>query len=198
MLTTALLLTLAATPAVSPAFLGDAAPRRIHLVQDAPPAPPAAEQAPDFSRWTRAQLRAEIERLDATRPSLGLPIGLMAGGGGGALVSAYVLLLSLAGNSRTLLPLFIFLGIAGTVCVGLLVLGGIFLSQALPERRVIGARMDAIDAQLNSETDPRELPPPPPVQQPQTPDDYVVPPPPSLPPEQVRVLPSFRIVLARF
>ena len=193
MVTTALLLLLAGTPDARPAFLVDGAPRRMRLVQDAPP--PIAQQAPDYARWTRGQLQAEYDHLDSLRPGLGLPIGLIAGGGGAAIVDLYVLLLALAGNSRTLLPLFIALGVAGVISAGLIVLGVILLTRALPERRAIGLQMDEVDRWLNGRGDEYAPPRPPPPDG--APNDIVVPPPPPLPGDNVSI-PVPQILIARF
>ena len=191
MLTTALVLMLSAAPDLSSAFFNAGAPRRIRLVDDAPLAPPA-----DYSSWSRRQLQQEYERIEGIRPGLGLPIGLIAGGGGAGLAGLYALFFSLLASSSSALPFTIVFGVAVVAGVGVAILGIIVLVRLLPERRALGNQLDEVEEQLRSrgeENEPRR----PPRGRPDELDVPPPPPPPALPPPQVS-LPEFPITLARF
>ena len=146
--TTALLFVLAAQPA----FLSDGTPRTVRLAADAP----LVEAPPDYRGWSKAQLRVEYDRLAATRPGIGLPIALMATGGGTFLTAFYIFLLAggLSGGPGAI-GAIILLAVVGTVAAGMIIIGGIVLSRALPDRRAIGQQMDAVE-KLASEREDRE------------------------------------------
>src|SRR6187397_2246847 len=74
---TSILLLLITTSAPVTGFLAEGGPRRIRLISD-----PAPDPAPVYEGWTRSELQSEYDRLEGTRPGIGLPVGLMAGGGG--------------------------------------------------------------------------------------------------------------------
>ena len=57
-------------------------------VQEAPP----AEQPRGYEQWTREQLLDERYRLDVARPSLVMPIVLVAAGGGAIVIGGVSLL----------------------------------------------------------------------------------------------------------
>jgi hypothetical protein len=194
MLTTALLLMLASSD-VKPAFLTGnlhGAPSRIRLVEDDTAA------MPDYSGWSRLQLRQEYNRLDEARPGLGMPIALMASGGGVLLVGLYGLLVSAlaVGLGVGAVSAEIIFAVLSIVGAGLLILGGITLARTLPERRWIGLQLDEIDQRLKTAEENRTPgrvpgsdpvgPPPPPF-----------PGPAAMPPSQV-MAPQFPITLARF
>ncbi len=160
MLTLALLCSLGASP--HPTLLGDA-PRFSARLVDAEAAPP------DYSTWTHEQLLKEYDRLDNERPSLAMPITLMATGGVAFVVGLYVGLITLVltaagGSTTTLLILTAVLCLGGA---GLLVSGIVMLIGVLHDRRDMNVQMDAIRARLDGQTPPPgpggpEVPPPPP------------------------------------
>lgn len=197
MLTTALLLMLTAT--------GDG-PRSARLVSDVPP-PPMAEE---WKSWSEKQLRDEYDRLAATRPGIGGSIGLMATGGGVFLTAAYIFLLAggLGGGSAAV-PFLILLGVASTAAAALIVIGIIVLTRNLPERKAIGAQMDALQelADKRQAQFDRDRPPPPrdAEEAPYVPEEpeYIGPPPVGppplpLPPMPESFAPTVPIYLARF
>ena len=177
---------LASTPSVRHSASLTGAPAQVGtgmlLAQDTPPPPPGVETLPAQPR-TLQELHAERERLDATRPSVGGPVAMLAVGAGLCVVGAVVGLVGL----DLLLTYFLtglgssyygtlgtFLTVAGFVCVGiavvaiavgipLAVIGGIRLKKTVNERSAVGEQMNAIDEQIRAleENTPPPAPPPP-------------------------------------
>ena len=180
-LTLVLLASLTATPRV--ALLEDGPRFSARLIQ--------SEQAPpDYSTWSRDDLRREYNRLDLERPSLAFPITLMVTGGvaliAGLYVGLFALISSFTGSATTLLVVTAVLCLAG---LGLLLSGVVLLVGTLHDRRQMSAEMDRIKEQLDGP--PPQMPPSgPPVGPPVGP----VPPGPS----QVFAPPNAAIQLARF
>ncbi len=120
-----------------------------------PPMPPPAPYGPPleapiggrYAGWSTPQLNVELDRLERMRPSLGLPITLMAIGGGVALVGLYGFAYA------------VWLGLALTLPgVGLAVLGVIFLVGRLSERREIGHDIDDVKDALRLRETPQQQP----------------------------------------
>lgn len=198
MLTTALLVMFAAHPAL----LSEGAPRAARLVAAVPLAPPSSD-LPTYEGWTKAQLRQEYERLKETRPGIALPITLMGSGGGALILSLYVLFFGvLASNGFTsaAVPFLAVFGVMGTGGAAMLIIGGILLSRALPDRRIFGAQMNEVDRLIKEGDDPPGLPdqrqyvPPPDMMGP-PPEG---PPPPPLPPYTPQASLTFPLIFARF
>lgn len=205
MLTPALLLVLSAGD-VQPAFLTDGAPRAVRLVADEPVEPGA--EAPDYSSWSRLQLKEEYSRLETLRPGIGLPITLMAVGGGVLAYSIFLGISSANSGGFGIQPITILLAIAGIGGAATLVIGGIVLFRRLPDRRLYGKQLDEVERlskeRQRSDTrdgDPderlyqEELPPPP--------EPIIGPPPEGPPPLPLPPMPGaaafvFPIVFARF
>jgi hypothetical protein len=201
MLTTALLLTLAAAD-VQPAMLHEGAPRSARLLAYDGMAPPQTD-LPDYTGWSKAQLQQEYDRLKEMRPGIGLPIALMSSGGGVLVLSLYILfigVLSSGGVNNGSLPFVVLFGVAGTGGAAMLVIGGILLSRALPERKPYGRQMDEVDRLIKEQGDDSEdqriyvPPPPPPIDGP-PPEG---PPPPPLPPYSPQASVHFPLIFARF
>lgn len=102
---------------------------------------------------TRAELKEEYARVEASRPGLGLPITLMAVGGG-AIVYGAIFLLSAGGSGGTG-SLFTTGSPAGYIFVALMMAGASMLFPGLwvlwsrrPERAETGQRMDDITTRL--------------------------------------------------
>lgn len=130
---------------------------RVLLAQDdAQPPPPSA-----YSDW-RAALVQEKAQLEADRPGLGAPIGMLVGGFVGAYVGLVAAEVGLAigfssSNLRTTSgerQLFMAIGIAGVVLlaagIALAVVGGIKLGRAIYTRVKTSRRISQIDDQLQS------------------------------------------------
>jgi hypothetical protein len=152
---------------------------------EAPPAPPPGVDAPVQPKQPRTlqELRDERARIDATRPSLGGPIALLAVGAGLCLVGLGVgigglellffyfftgLGASYYGALGTVLTIvgFVLLGVAVVaIAVGipLAVIGGVRLKRTINERTEIGKSMNEIDDQIRAleENAPPPAPPPP-------------------------------------
>jgi hypothetical protein len=152
---------------------------------EAPPAPPPGVDAPVQPKQPRTlqELRDERARIDATRPSLGGPIALLAVGAGLCLVGLGVgigglellffyfftgLGASYYGTLGTVLTVvgFVLLGVAVVaIAVGipLAVIGGVRLKRTINERTEIGKSMNEIDDQIRAleENAPPPAPPPP-------------------------------------
>ncbi len=203
MLTTALLLMFASTDD-QPAFLAAGSPRTVRLVVDEA-APPS--NLPSYAGWSKGQLRQEYERLKETRPGIGLPIGLMGGGGGALTVALYLVGLGVIASgalTTSSLPFLVLFGIVGTGGAAMVIIGGILLARALPERRIYNAQMDEVDrlskeGEDNRQPDPRRYVPP---EAPEAPT-YIGPPPqgpppPPLPPDASRSSLQFPLIFARF
>ena len=149
---------------------------------EAPPPPPGDSGGLGLARPARSlqELRDERTRLDATRPSLGGPIAMLAVGAGLALVGAgvglgglelliaYFFTTGLYGGSSiaTVFTVagFVLLGI-GVVMLGvgipLAIIGGIRLKKTINERTAIGVEMNLIDDQIKALED--NVPPPAPM-----------------------------------
>jgi hypothetical protein len=123
-LTLALLCTLGSSPHV--ALLTDPPRFSARLVDEAAP--------PDYSKWSRDDLRREYDRLDRERPSVAAPIALMVTGGvafiAGLYLGLFSLILSTSGSATTLLIITAVTCLAG---IGLL-LCGVVLHPEGPER----------------------------------------------------------------
>src|SRR4051794_7572409 len=96
MVTATLILICTASAPAHATFLTDDTPRRIRLVDD-----PAVAPVPNYDGWTKNQLRDEYDRLEGERPGLGLYIGMIAGGGGAAVLGGFNLLSMFAFSSGT-------------------------------------------------------------------------------------------------
>lgn len=192
---------LAVVLGAQPAFLTTEA-RRVTLVADAP----AVEAPPDlqgYTGWTKQQLRAEYDRLAATRPSLGLPMALMIAGGSAFLSAFYLFAIAggFAGGPGAL-PLIILLAVTSVAAAAVIIIGGIVLSRILPDRRAIGRQMDAVERLAESRPDEarrrRDEAPPPYEEPPIIGPPPEGPPPLPLPPMPQSLAPSLPIFLAQF
>lgn len=118
-----------------------------HLIEAQTQAP----QPNDYSTWSREELLAEYNRLEADRPSVAMPIALMATGVVALVVGLYCglfgLVLSAAGSSSS--TLLIVAAVAGLAGLGLLLSGIVLLIGALHDRRAMGTEMDRIQEQLH-------------------------------------------------
>ena len=144
----------------------------------APPEPDAPYGGP------AGQLQTDLNRLEEQRPGLGLPIGLMAGGGGLGLYATYYWLGGASGgstNNSTLTAVGVGGIVAGLAMIGL---GIYFLIDRLNTR----SELDAKIRELRDGEAPGLGPPPPPQQVPPG-GDVVPPPPPPPPPPQAYTLP---------
>jgi uncharacterized membrane protein (DUF485 family) len=193
MLAATLMVMLQATPDVSPAFLTEGMPRRARLVADDSGAAPI----PNYERYTRAELEAEYDLLEARRPRVAIPAGLIGLGATGAVISGIALFASLSSFFGIAVYAAITLTVAIVIGVGLVAIGIILIARTANERRTLGKRMDAIESafregrcrsvegQRPCDADPNG--PPPPTQQS-----------PSFIPPQVRAPSSHPITLAVF
>ena len=200
MLTTALLLMFASAE-MQPALLTDGAPRRIRLLADEPAPPAPVSELPSYAGWTRAQLEQEYDRLKEARPSLGLPISLMASGGAVLAVSLNLLLLGLlssGGVNSSAVPFLVVFGIAGTGGAAMLVIGGILLSRVAPERRPYSQQMDEVQRLLKEGEDQRQYAPEAPEAPPIIGPPPEGPPPPPLPPYSPQASVQLPLIFARF
>lgn len=125
-----------------------------------------AEDAP-VEPMTRGQLELEVQRLEATKPSLGAPIALTAVGGGlllgggGVALGGLADLIILGTRGTYALVGYIFLGFGAALAVTggvLLAVGLVKLFHRLGERGVISQRIDEVNARL--EALERQSPPP--------------------------------------
>jgi hypothetical protein len=180
------MLTLVLVASLNASLVHEPARFSAHLIEAQAP----ENQPQDYSTWSREDLVKEYNRLDAERPSLALPIGLMVTGGVGAIIGLYCaffgLVLSAAGSASS--TLYIVAAVLGLAGVGLLVSGIVTLLGALHDRRSMSAEMDRIKERLDGTQQPG-LPPPPPA--------GPVPPPPP-PPTQVFAPVKATIELASF
>jgi hypothetical protein len=176
---------LAATLFASAPNAAALAPRFVQVQEAAPAEQPTVNS---YAGWTREQLVEERVRLELVRPGLGMPIGIIAAGGGAFVIDAVILLwggfLALFGAtfSPVTIGVIIVFAVLGSLGVG----AGIYLLlPVLKERSAVGAQMDQVDALLE------EHPTAPPAQ----PD-----PGPGLqPPLQIQLsAPASRVLLARF
>ncbi len=136
----------------------------LRLAQDIPP--------PLLPGMSREQLKEEWRALDESRPSLGGPIGMLAGGGAMAFASIYFLLYGVAslyvqsvGVASATTVGVVLLGVGAALLIGgviLAVIGGVRLGAVLRERRQIGERMDELQRQID-QVDRGDAPPPPPA-----------------------------------
>lgn len=200
MLTTALLLMFASADA-PPTFLLADSPRAVRLIANELVPPPS--DLPSYAGWSKAQLKQEYDRLRAERPGIGLPIGLLAGGGGALVLGLYIAffgaLASTGGASA--LPFLVTFGVIGTAGAAMMILGGIVLSRILPDRRVYGRQMDEVERLMKEGGDDEEerqyqVPPPPPAPLQGPPPEG--PPPPPLPPPYPQASLTFPLFFARF
>ncbi len=134
-------------------------------------APTQVSQVHPADRLTA--LRVEYDLLDSTRPGIALPIILWVGGGHVALGGLIVLLTAnspLSGNNANVVP-----GVALLVSgLGATALGFVVWGIRRSERNAMGARMDAIEREIDQtrrelryqpepprrERPPEEVPPP--------------------------------------
>jgi hypothetical protein len=146
------------------------------LAQDsAPPLPPPGVAQP----LTLQQLRDERARLDATRPSLGGPIAMLAVGAVLALSGAgfaasglytvigYILAGAFSGASTvgTIVTVagFVILGIGVVmlaVGIPLAIIGGVRLKKTIGERSAIGVELNAVDEKIKALEEGAAPPPP--------------------------------------
>ena len=148
----------------SPVGIGGA-PRAAQLLGQVPPPPPMPMPAAPLT--SNAELvQQEIDDLQASMPTLGLPIGLLVGGGV-ALVAAIALgelgLIAAILGSPVILVVAV---VVAAVGVALLVTGGITLGARLKERKTISQRIrqlreQVVDAPALQPLPP--IPPPPPL-----------------------------------
>lgn len=150
----------------------------ILLAGDALPPPPPGLAQPK----TLQQLRDERAALDATRPSVGGPVAMLAVGAGLCLFGVafgivglellvlYLFTGSSLGYLGTVFTVmgFVFAGLAVVaIAVGipLAVVGGIRLKKTVNERSKIGEEMNKLDEQMKQLEDltPPAAPPPPPT-----------------------------------
>jgi hypothetical protein len=150
------------------------------LAQDAPPPQPPAVGGLGLAQpLTLQQLHAERDRLDASRPSLGGPIAMLAvgvaltlAGVGFGLSGAYLIVgyavagvfsgASTVGTAITIAA-FVVLGIGVVllaVGIPLAIIGGVRLKRTLNERSAIGVEMGVIEEKIKALED---VAPPPPV-----------------------------------
>lgn len=134
MLTTALLMMLAAEPA----FLSNDTPRAVQLVS-------AGVPLPSYRGWTAAQLRMEYVRLEDLRPGLALPLLSLLTGFTGMAVSLFAYAIALGNFRGADLTANIAFGVGGTVSVALTAIGIIKLATGSSDRKIYGAQMEAVE-----------------------------------------------------
>jgi hypothetical protein len=131
-----------------------------HLVQAQQQ--PQAPLPNDYSTWSREELLKEYNRLDSERPSVAMPIVLMATGAVALVVGLYCglfgLVLSAAGSSSS--TLLIVAAVAGLAGLGLLLSGIVLFIGALHDRRAMGTEMEHIQDQLDRSRQPYTPGPP--------------------------------------
>jgi hypothetical protein len=158
---------------------------RFTQVQDALPG-----EQPSFAGWTRAQLEAEVRRLEDLRPSMGGPITFMAIGAAVLVVDfvAFFFAGFIALLSNTGFPpgATIGISIAALIGAGLLVIGSILLRGIMKERSEYGRQIDLVKAALEAMS-PTPIEPPP-----------NVPPAMPIPPQVMLSAPWIAVTLARF
>ena len=137
MLTAALWVTLGAIPGAETAFLADDTPRHIRLVDD-------EEQSP-YAGWTRARLHTEYDRVEASRPGIGLEVSMIVIGGSGAAIGGIWLASALTSFFGAPVLVAIALAITIVVCLGLAVFGTIRIVGVLPERRAATRQLEQIE-----------------------------------------------------
>ncbi len=138
MLTVALALMLHGLP-VEPAYLSGDVHSRVRLV-DA-----LGEPLPNYETWSRNQLREEYDKLDELRPGIAWQLTMMLGGTTGAAICGIWLGSSLSSFFGIEVALLVGLSVAIIVFAGVAILGTILLVRLWPERKAVGARMDAIE-----------------------------------------------------
>jgi hypothetical protein len=143
---------------------------------------------------TRTELESEYRRIDSEKPGLGMPIGFMAGGGGGLVVGGLFILegSGIYGSSGLLL----LGGIAVIVGGVFIVIGVINLIIRIVRRNECDAQLAEINARLDALDRNGEQPPPPPPGFDNGPPPP--PPPPPLPPGASWQGPDARMLLASF
>ena len=158
MMISSLLLVLHLVPASSGAtFLTRDAPRNIHLVEA------DVGSAGRYQGWSPTRLQEEYERIEALRPGLFIPLGLILFGGTGLGISLAALASELSSFFGIAIGVAIGLTMSIVICVGLVVIGTILVVRSYPERRTLGRQLDAIDearpgAWLNRNNPCREPP----------------------------------------
>lgn len=175
------------------------APRFVQVQAALPGEQPTVEAPPPepYVGWTRGQLELELLRLEDLRPSLGLPIALLASGAAIAVIDFVVFFfagfLALVGGTGLPVPVTAGIVVAALIAVGMIVIGAILISRTVQDRKQLGVQIDLVRAAIDKLRAPADPVPPAP-----SPDDPPPPPPPAFP-QQVLWAPSLvTVTLARF
>lgn len=132
------------------------------LLAQADEPPPSLELPPMNPEATPEALRDEIRRLEALKPSLGLPITLLAVGGAVSLNGLGVMLLGVVGP-----PLFIFGVVVVALGMPLIAIGAVMLVNRIAERRQYNEEIELRQTQLRQLGPRQPLPPASPFPPPQ-------------------------------
>jgi hypothetical protein len=136
------------------------APRFVQVQQALP-----GEQPTAYDGWTKAQLEAEVERLEDLRPSKVGPVIMVITGAvvGGFDLAVFLLggfLVTIVGGSfdtGTIAGMSVF----GVIAVGLLIVGGILLKRISAERSEYDRQIAEVTAAIERLVTPAPMEPPP-------------------------------------
>lgn len=150
-------------------------------------------EQPAYEGWSKQQLKLELDRLDETRPGIGLPVTMIAVGAAIGGVDAIVVffggLIALFGGGGLPITFTVAAIVFAVGAVGLIVTGIVFLRAAQAERREQDTQVEAVREGLKRFEAPKVPAGPAPI----------VPPPASFPGPQVQLSsPWFAVTLARF